>query len=260
MRAVASASSSSSIAADRRLPPARARGDGQFGQPAFEEAPFGAVVGEVPGPSIGVPRLVGPPEPAQEFGPGRVQVAEVVETESVDDAQAGLGTVGLGDRRWRGSARRRASRSAGRARRTATAICAQSHGTSACNEAIAACRTYGPRPPRASARSSSARPAAICSGVPARAVLVAEQHQLAVAEPRLAAGVVQEHHRQQSVHLRVVRQQLGERAAQPDGLGGQLVAAAVALVEDQVDDGEHGVETLAEQMGRRHPERDPPPP
>jgi hypothetical protein len=41
--------------------------------------------------SIGVTRLAGPPETSQEFGPGRVQVAEVVETELVDDAQADPG-------------------------------------------------------------------------------------------------------------------------------------------------------------------------
>ena len=40
-------------------------------------------------------------------------------------------------------------------------------------------------------------------------------------------------------------------------LGGQLVAAAVALVVDQVDDGQHGVEAFAEQMSRRDPEGDP---
>src|SRR6478752_8831126 len=98
MGAAASASSSSSIAADCRLRPARARGDGQLVQPAFEEASFGPVVGEVPGPSIGLLSLVGPAEPAQQLGPVRVQVAEVVEAEAVDDAQADLGTVDLGDR------------------------------------------------------------------------------------------------------------------------------------------------------------------
>jgi hypothetical protein len=68
---------------------------------------------------------------------------------------------------------------------------------------------------------------------------------------------VQEHHRQQAVHLGVVRQQLGERASQPDGLGRELVATAVTLVEDQVNDGKNGVETLAEQVSRWHAKRDP---
>ena len=68
---------------------------------------------------------------------------------------------------------------------------------------------------------------------------------------------MQEHHRQQPVHLGFVRKQFGQRAPQPDGLRGQLVAAAVALIEDQVNDGENGVETLTEQVIRWHAERDP---
>ena len=61
-------------------------------------------------------------------------------------------------------------------------------------------------------------------GVPQRAVLVGEQHEIAVTEARGAAGVVQQHHRQQGVHLGLVGHQLGERPAEPDRLGGQLVA------------------------------------
>ena len=95
------------------------------------------------------------------------------------------------------------------------------------------------------------------AGVPERAVLVGEQHQLAVAEARLAAGVVQQHHRQQAVHLGLVGHQLGERPPEPERLGRQLAAAAVALVEDQVDDREHGGEPIGQQVVGRHPERDP---
>ncbi len=86
--------------------------------------------------------------------------------------------------------------------------------------------------------------------------LIAEQHELAVAKPRLAPGVVQEHDRQQPVNLGLVREQFGQRAPQPDSLRCQLVAAAVALVEDQVDDRENGVETLTEQMSRWYAKRD----
>jgi hypothetical protein len=50
---------------------------------------------------------------------------------------------------------------------------------------------------------------------------------------------VQQHQREQPVHLGLVGHQLGERAAEPDRLGGEVAAAAVALVEDQVDDREH---------------------
>ncbi len=86
------------------------------------------------------------------------------------------------------------------------------------------------------------------AGVPQRAVLVGEQHELAVAEARRAAGVVQQHQRQQAVHLGLVGHQLGQRAAEPDRLGGEVAAAAVALVEDQVDDGEHGGEPVGQQV------------
>src|SRR5262245_7605239 len=69
----------------------------QLRQPALEEAPFRAVVGELPRASIGVTRLVHAPEAAQELSPRRVQVAEIVETEVVEDAQTSLRAVGLGD-------------------------------------------------------------------------------------------------------------------------------------------------------------------
>jgi hypothetical protein len=67
---------------------------------------------------------------------------------------------------------------------------------------------------------------------------------------------VQEHHRQQPVHLGLVRKEFGQRASQPDRLRRQLVATAVPLVEDQVDDGEDGVEARGEQVCRWHAERD----
>lgn len=69
----------------------------EFRQPALDEAPFGAVVSELSRPLIGVTRLVGPPETPQELGPGRVQVAEVIEAELVDYAQARRRALVLGD-------------------------------------------------------------------------------------------------------------------------------------------------------------------
>ena len=50
------------------------------------------------------------------------------------------------------------------------------------------------------------------------------------------------------MHLGLVGHQLGERASEPDRLGGEIAAAAVALVEDQVDDGEHGGEPVRQQV------------
>ena len=47
-------------------------------------------------------------------------------------------------------------------------------------------------------------------GVEQRVVLVGEQHEVAVAEPGLPAGVEQQHERQQTVHLGLVGHQLGQ--------------------------------------------------
>ena len=89
-------------------------------------------------------------------------------------------------------------------------------------------------------------------GVPARAVLIGEQHELAVrVEPRVAARVVQDHQRQQATHLGLVGHQLGEQAGQPDRLVAQLTAydrvvggGQVALVEDQVEDREQRAQAI----------------
>ena len=126
----------------------------------------------------------------------------------------------------------------------------QSRGSSAWRDAIAAWITYGPRPPSANARSSSARPRAICSVSHARAVLVGEQHELAVTEPGLATRVVEQHHREQAVRLGLVGHQLDERPAEPQRLRREVGPAAVALVEDEVHDGEHGGEPVGEQVRR----------
>jgi len=49
------------------------------------------------------------------------------------------------------------------------------------------------------------------------------------------------------VHLGLVGHQLGECATEPDRLDREVSAAAVALVEDQVDDGEHRGEAVGKQ-------------
>src|SRR5919106_1651466 len=43
----------------------------------------------------------------------------------------------------------------------------------------------------------------------------------------------------------------------PGAAGRQVAAPGVALVEDQVDDGEHGGKSVGQQVGGRHPKRDP---
>jgi hypothetical protein len=96
--------------------------------------------------------------------------------------------------------------------------------------------------------------------VPQRAILIGEQDEVPAAKPRAAAGVEQQHHRQQAVDLRLVGHQLCERPSEPDRLGRQLAAGGwrrISLVEDQVDDREHGGEPIGQQVVGRHPERDP---
>ena len=84
-----------------------------------------------------------------------------VEVESLDEAERGLDVAGFGD----GPQPRLSSTTEEPVRRASSpyraAICGQSCGSSTCRAASAACSTWVPRPPRASARSSPARPSAI---------------------------------------------------------------------------------------------------
>jgi hypothetical protein len=58
------------------------------------------------------------------------------------------------------------------------------------------------------------------------------------------------------VCLGFVGHQLGERTPEPNRFFGEVAAAAVAFVEDQIDDGEDGGEPVGKQVGGRHPKRD----
>ncbi len=78
------------------------------------------------------------------------------------------------------------------------------------------------------------------AGVPPAPVLLGERHQAAVGGgPGGAPGVVEQHEGEQSPHLGVVDRG-GELPGEPDGLGGEVDVAGVALVEDQVEDAQHG--------------------
>jgi hypothetical protein len=71
---------------------------------------------------------------------------------------------------------------------------------------------------------------------------------------------VQQHQRQEAVHLRLVGHQFGQRPPESQRLGGQLAAGGrgrVALVEDQVDDREHGEQPVGQQVIGGHPEGNP---
>ena len=97
--------------------------------------------------------------------------------------------------------------------------------------------------------------------VPQRAVLVVEQHQPPVGvDARVAARVVQEHQREQPARLGPLGHQLGQQAAEPDRLRAQLApherlarGRRVALVEDQVDRGEHRRQPVRQLLVLRHP-------
>jgi hypothetical protein len=56
------------------------------------------------------------------------------------------------------------------------------------------------------------------------------------------------------VHLGLVRHQLGERVPEPERLRGQIDAAAVALVEDQIDDRQHGRQPVRQPVVGRNAE------
>src|SRR5262245_19573629 len=73
--------------------------------------------------------------------------------------------------------------------------------------------------------------------VPARRVLVGKEDKLPVLESGVAATIVEQHQRVETMHLRLVWHQLAERVSEPDRLGCQVHSAAVPLVEDQIDDG-----------------------
>ena len=117
---------------------------------------------------------------------------------------------------------------------------------------------YGPGAPAAQRHVDELAPLGDPRAVPARPVLVLEQHQLAVvADPRVAARVVQEHQRQQPGRLRRVGEERDHDPGQADRLGAQLApdrgnrptGRRVALVEDEVEDVQHAVEPLGEQLG-----------
>jgi hypothetical protein len=74
---------------------------------------------------------------------------------------------------------------------------------------------------------------------------------------------VQQEEREQPQRLGLVRHEDGEQLAQADGLVAEVAAhepvaagRRVALVEEQVDDGEHGAEALGEQVVRGHAKGD----
>ena len=97
--------------------------------------------------------------------------------------------------------------------------------------------------------------------IPAGAVLDVERHDVAErVDPAGPPGVVQLHQGEQALHLRLVWQQLGDDRRQADRFPGQRHARdvdaagrVIALVEHEVQHGEHTVEPLGELIRRAAP-------
>ena len=193
----------------------------------LEERPLGLVRGELAGPGVGRAASSRPPETPQQVGPRRVEVRVVVElAASRRSRRRSRGRAPArrpSRRRPPGSARRPATARSARATPYSAAICAQSVSSavaaSSWSAAIAAWSWYGPTRRIRSARSSEL-PALVDPGpVPARAVLVLEQDELAVrARPRLPPRVVEQHEREQAEGLRLVGHERRQDAGQADRL------------------------------------------
>ena len=96
--------------------------------------------------------------------------------------------------------------------------------------------------------------------VPQRAVLVGQRHQLAGrAHAGRSARLGEQQQREQPEHLGLVGHQVGERPRQPDRLRGEVGAQqwprrrGVALVEDQVQHGQHRRQPVGELRLAGHP-------
>jgi hypothetical protein len=69
--------------------------------------------------------------------------------------------------------------------------------------------------------------------------------------------MVDHHQRHQAVCLGLVRHERGKHVPQADGFRAEVDPAAVALVEDQVDDAQHRIEAVGKQVRVGNRERDP---
>ena len=104
-------------------------------------------------------------------------------------------------------------------------------------------------------RSTSGSASAICSRIPAAAVLLFENHDVAgLIETGVATRVVQQHESEQGGRFRrrLGTGQHSDQAPQADRLGAEIgphqrpaAGGGVAFVENQIDDGQHGVQPFA---------------
>jgi hypothetical protein len=94
--------------------------------------------------------------------------------------------------------------------------------------------------------------------VPQRAVLLREEHELAVPHARVPPRVLEEQERVQAVHLGLVRHERREDEDEPQRLRAQVAADGrpVAGVEDEIDHAQRRREPFREQPVGRDAERD----
>ena len=130
---------------------------------------------------------------------------------------------------------------------------------------MAACTWYGPDGAGTQRRLDQRLALRDLGAIPAGAVLLLEQHEIAFGrDPRLAPRVVQEHEGEQPGDLGVLGEAGVHEPGETDRLAAQVVAfevvargRGVALVEDQVETRQNAGEALLEQGRRRNAERDP---
>ena len=195
----------------------------------------------------------GRPSRAEQVGADGVEQVVAVERQAVDERERRRRPLDLGDRDRaveRDDRRRREREQLVvelhdlRASRSSAAV-----GASLCTALIAACSWYGPGLVAPQAPPHERLSLGDELAVPAAAVLVGEPHQIALRAScaRGAARLDEQHQREQPSDLRLVGHQLdaaGGRGGSPRRRGRSRTrrsprAGRVALVEDQVDDGEH---------------------
>ena len=231
-----------------------------LGAPAGEEAPLGGQRGQLQRALVGRGGLGAPSQPPQEIRPRGVEqvvaVERAVASERVDQVQplrravrhrhrdrlvqrhhrAGLDAAELG-------VEQRDLAPVGRAGPRRLRV---DRGDRRLE------RVRARRPPQRERAVDERQRLADHRAVPALAILLLEQHEVAVrADPCRAPRVVEEHQREQPGRLRLVGQQQVDDPGEPDRLRREVLAhdrvargRGVALVEDQVEHREHGGEPV----------------
>ena len=147
-----------------------------------------------------------------------------------------------------------------RARRTGATICGQSVvSCSVCRAAIAACSWYGPARRSRSARSTSSRPSAISPASQRERSWSSSSTSAPSASSRASrresCSSISARRPSASGSSGISAGEHPRRGGSPRRRG-RCRARRIPLVEDEVDDGEHGREPLGQEVVRRHAERD----